>query len=67
MWLWGAFVLSLLLTISVIYIPPLASIFEFTQISLTEFAIAMALAVSIVPFAEISKLIVKAVNKKKNK
>ncbi len=67
MWLWGAFVLSLLLTISVIYVPFLANMFEFTQISLIEFAIAMALAVSIIPFAEISKLIVKAISKKKNK
>ncbi|MBR2377230.1 MAG: cation-translocating P-type ATPase [Clostridia bacterium] len=67
MWLWGAFVLSLLLTISVIYIPPLANMFEFTQISLIEFAIAIGLAVTIIPFAEISKLIVNAINKKKNK
>ena len=65
-WLWGAFILSLLLTISVIYIPPLANIFEFTQISLVEFAIAIGLAVLIIPFTEIAKAILRAINKKKD-
>ncbi len=56
-WLWGAFVLSLLLTISVIYIPGINSIFEFTSISFVEFLIATGLAVLIIPFTEMLKLI----------
>ena len=66
-WLWGAFVLSLILTISVIYVPFLASIFEFTAISPTEFIIALGLAVLIIPFTEISKLIRNAIVNKKKK
>ncbi len=57
MWLWGAFVLSLLLTISVIYIPGINSIFEFTSISFVEFLIATGLAILIIPFTETLKLI----------
>ncbi|MBO5850727.1 MAG: cation-translocating P-type ATPase, partial [Clostridia bacterium] len=67
MWLWGAFVLSLILTISVIYIPFLADIFGFTNIRFTEFMIALGLAVLIVPFTEISKLIRNAIVNKKQK
>ncbi|MBO5850785.1 MAG: cation-transporting P-type ATPase, partial [Clostridia bacterium] len=67
MWLWGAFAFSLLLTTAVIYIPGINTMFEFASISITEYFIAMGLAVLIVPFTEISKLIVNAINKKKNK
>ena len=67
MWLWGAFVLSLILTISVIYIPFLADIFGFTNIRFPEFMIALGLAVLIVPFTEISKLIRNAIVNKKQK
>ena len=66
MFLWGAFVFSLLLTTAVIYIPGVNTMFEFASINLTEYFIAMGLAVLIIPFTEISKVIVNA-NKKKNK
>ncbi len=65
--LWGAFVLSLLLTTAVIYIPGINTMFEFAPIHLDEYFIAMGLAVLIIPFTEISKLIVNLVKKAKEK
>lgn len=59
--MWGAFLLSLLLTVCVIYIPGLNTAFEFAAISLKEFAIAIALAVTVIPFTELSKFVTKRV------
>ena len=56
-WLWGAMAISLLLTAAVIYIPFLKNAFEFEAISAAEYAIAMALALSVIPFVELSKAI----------
>ena len=60
-WLLGAFILTTILTLVVIYVPFFANIFEFTQISLKEFLTAFCLAFSIVPIIEVLKLF-----KKKN-
>ena len=55
--LWGAFIASLILTTAVIYVPGISTMFEFAHISFTEYLIAMALSLTIIPFTEISKLI----------
>ena len=55
-YLWGATVIALLLTASVIYVPFLSNAFGFTSISLTEYLIAMGLALLIVPLVELVKL-----------
>ena len=55
-WLLGAFVLTVFLTLVIIYVPFLANIFEFTLIDFNEFSVAFCLAFSIVPFVEIQKL-----------
>ena len=47
--LWGAMLLSLLLTTAVIYVPFLSAAFGFESISLAEYAVAMLLALVIVP------------------
>ncbi len=60
-----AMVASLLLTTAIIEIPFLANAFGFTPISLTEYAISLALAISIIPIVEIVKAIQRAVAKKK--
>ncbi len=62
--MWGAFVLSFLLTLCVIYVPGLNTAFEFTAISFKEYMIAIGLAVTVIPFAEISKLITNRIQKK---
>ena len=57
LWLWGAMVTSLVLTTAVIYVPFLSNAFGFEHISLTEYAVALGLAVSILPIMELVKLI----------
>ena len=64
-WLWGSGILALLLTTAVIEIPVLAKLFEFVPISWKEYAIAMGLAVLIIPIVEIIKAIQRAVARSK--
>ncbi len=59
----GAMVLSLVLSTVVIYIPFLAEAFDFAHISLTEYAISLALAVCVIPVVEIVKAIQRKLNK----
>ncbi len=56
-YLFGAMLLSLVLTTTVIYVPPLARLFEFSHISLAEYFIALGLAFCIVPIVELVKAI----------
>jgi Ca2+-transporting ATPase len=51
----GAMLLSLALTTSVIYVPVLANLFEFTVVSLTEYLTALGLAISVIPLVETVK------------
>ena len=55
-WLLGAFLLTVALTLVVIYVPFFANLFAFTQINLKEFLTAFGLAFSIVPIIEVLKL-----------
>ncbi len=54
--LWAAMLGSLLLTTLVIEVPFIANAFGFTPISWTEYAVAMGLAVLVIPIVEIVKL-----------
>jgi Ca2+-transporting ATPase len=65
--LWAAAIFSLVLTLAVVYIPPLASIFEFTVLGWQETLVAAGLSLSILPFVEVVKLISAAVEKAKKK
>ena len=56
-WLWGAMALSLILTTAVIYVPFLSAAFGFEHISFAEYAVAVALAVCIIPIMELVKFI----------
>ena len=58
-WLLGAFILTVLLTLVVIYVPFFTKLFGFTAISFKEFVVAFGLAFLIVPIIEIQKLIKK--------
>lgn len=64
-WLWGAGIFSLLLTTVVIEVPFLADAFSLAQLDLTEYAIAMLLAISVIPIVELVKLAVRICKKKK--
>ena len=54
--LWASMALSLALTAAVIYIPFLSAAFGFESISLAEYAVAMGLALLIIPVVEIEKI-----------
>ena len=54
-WLLGAFVLTVLLTVVVIYVPFFTKLFNFTAVSVNEFLIAVGLAFLVLPVLEIFK------------
>ncbi|MBO7674064.1 MAG: cation-translocating P-type ATPase [Atopobiaceae bacterium] len=62
-WLWGAFLVSLLLTFLVIEVPFLADMFGFAVLDPIHYGVAMGLAVLIIPIMEIYKAILRAVGK----
>ena len=66
-WLWGAGLLSLVLTSVVVLIPPVAEIFGMVAIGWEEYLIAMALGFSIIPMVEIGKIFSRIIDKKKNR
>ena len=63
--LWGAMLLSLVLTTAVIYLPGISAAFGFTHISALEYTVAMALAVSVIPIVELVKLLQRRCARKK--
>ena len=64
-WLWGAGILSLILTTVVIEVPFLANAFDLVPIGLVEYGIALGLAITIIPIVEIVKLFQRMAAKKK--
>ena len=56
-------ILSFLLTTGVIYIPFLSNAFGFTHISLMEYAVAMGLALIIIPIMEAVKAVRRALHR----
>lgn len=65
-WLWGAAVASVVATTLVVEVDFLADMFDFARLDLTEYVIALALAVSIIPLVEIAKLVYRTVHKAGN-
>ena len=63
-WLWGAGILSLLLTTAVVEIPFLCNAFELAHLDLREYGIAFGLAILIIPIVEIVKLVQRLIEKK---
>ena len=61
--LYGAMIASLVLTTAVIEVPFLAAAFEFTPIDLPEYAIALGLAVLIIPIMEVVKAVQRSMGK----
>lgn len=63
--LWGAAILSLILTLVVLYVPFLREAFSFEHISIFEYAVGLGLAFLIIPLVEIVKAIQRAAAKRK--
>ena len=63
-WLVGAFVLTTLFTLSVIYVPFFVNLFGFATISLKELLVSFSLAFVIIPIIEIVKFIERKCSKK---
>ncbi len=61
--LWGAMTVSFVLTTVILFVDPIAAAFQFTQINITEFLIAIGLAFTIIPIMEIVKLIQRTIKK----
>lgn len=61
--LWGAMAASFILTTVILFVDPIAAAFQFTQINITEFLIAIGLAFTIIPIMEIVKLIQRSIKK----
>ena len=64
-WLWGAAGLSLILTTVVIEVPFLADAFNLARLDLIEYAVALGLAISIIPIVEIIKIFTRRNDKKR--
>jgi Ca2+-transporting ATPase len=65
LFLWGAGIASLIMTILVIYVPFLSNAFKFEHISNIEFLYAVLIAATIIPIVEIVKAIQRLVAKNK--
>ncbi len=61
--LWAAMIGSFLLTTALLEIPFLANAFGFTVVGLMEYAIAIALAITVIPIVELVKLIQRSLKK----
>ena len=66
-WLWGAGILSFILTTVVVEVDFLCRAFELAHLNLMEYGIAMALAITIIPIVEIVKIFHRMMDKKKEK
>ena len=63
--LWGAMGLSLTLTLLVIYVPALASVFSLQPLTFRELAVSLGLSVSIIPLVELVKAVERAFGRKR--
>ena len=61
--LWLSMLFALILTVIVLFVHPVAALFGFTEITVIEFLISMAIAFSIVPIVEIIKFIQRKLNR----
>ncbi len=66
-WLWGAGILSFILTTVVVEVDFLANAFGLARLDLTEYGIAIALALSIIPIVEICKIFTRMWDRKQEK
>ncbi|MBR7185574.1 MAG: cation-translocating P-type ATPase [Clostridia bacterium] len=65
LFLWGAMLASFAATTLVVYVHFLREVFEFTKIGFAEYAIAMLLALAVIPFIECIKWIERIADRRK--
>ncbi len=65
-WLWGAGILSFILTTVVVEVDFLCQAFELAHLNLMEYGIAMGLAITIIPIVEFVKIFHRMLDKKHN-
>ncbi len=63
-YIWLSTAASFLATSLVMYVPPLSAAFGFTAISLTEYCVAIGLAITIIPVVEFIKFIQRSLGRK---
>ena len=63
-WLWGTLAFSLLITAAVIFVPFLNNAFSFQPISITEYLVALALALAVIPVVETEKAVRRRIRRK---
>ncbi len=66
MLLWGAMGLSLLLTLTVIYVPALAGVFSLEPLTMRELAVSLGLSILIIPLVEFVKIFERRFEAKQN-
>ncbi|MBQ9117802.1 MAG: cation-translocating P-type ATPase [Clostridia bacterium] len=66
-YLWAAALGSLVLTALVVFVPPIAALFDFTMIGWIELLIVLGLSSTIIIFVELQKIIENAIDKRKRK
>lgn len=64
-WLWGAGILSFILTTVVVEVDFLCRAFDLASLNLTEYGIAMGLAILIIPIVEIVKIFHRMIDQRK--
>ncbi len=67
LFLYGGMLASLVLTAVVIEVPFISGLFNFANIDIVEYIVALALAVSVIPIVELVKLVQRLIAKKKHK
>jgi Ca2+-transporting ATPase len=63
-YIWGATLLSAVLTFGVVYIPKVNDVFDLVAISGQNLAVALGLAILIIPIVEVKKLVQKSIRKR---
>ena len=62
-WLLGSLLVTILLTLAVIYVPFLSNMFGFSEISLEKFGLSIVIAFLVIPLTEIYKIIERKISK----
>ena len=63
--LWGAMAVSLVLTLTIIYVPTLATLFSLEPLTMRELAVSLGLSVAVIPIVEAVKAVQRAAERRR--